>query len=463
MSKKTLIIIIGVITLIIFAVLIYAFLSKPTVNPDGTSTGTNFLSTIFPFGKSTTQTPEPTTGTDVSGFESEPITTQAPEIRLLTKVSSFPIAGYGIFMKERFVELPTVIPSPLSISPEGGEAPFPLGRAGDGLMAGKRPSPPKPTPPPTEFIPTLRYVEKATGNIYQTFADQIDGRKFTTTVIPSVYDAYFGNKGESVAMRYLKNDKKTIETFIGILPKELLGGDTTENTEISGTFLPENVSDISKSPNNIDLFYLFNTGNNSIGITMDAMANKKTQVFSSPFTEWLSWWPNDRMITLTTKPSYNVPGYMYAIDPNKKDFNKILGGINGLTTLTSPSGKLVLYANNNLTLNVFDTTTGTSKQLGVKTLPEKCIWDNLSEAVFCAVPKNIPSGQYPDSWYQGEVSLSDQIWRLNVINGSNLIILDPISTTGGEDVDAIKLGLDENENYLFFVNKKDSYLWKFDL
>ena len=197
--------------------------------------------------------------------------------------------------------------------------------------------------------PALRYVNKATGNIYQTFADKIDERKFSSTTIPKVYEALFGNKGESVIMRYLKTDNKTIETFVGTLPKEYLGADSIGTSEITGSFLPENISDISVAPDTSKIFYLFDIGDSVVGVTFTLQTNTKVQVFDSPFTEWLSFWPNNKMITLTTKPSANVPGFMYAINPDRKpastsaslggDFNKILSGINGLTTLTSPDGK----------------------------------------------------------------------------------------------------------------------------
>ena len=42
-------------------------------------------------------------------------------------------------------------------------------------------------------------------------------------------------------------------------------------------------------------------------------------------------------------------------------------------------------------------------------------------------------------------------------------ILDPISMPGGEEVDGIKLQIDPTEKYLFFVNKKDSFLWEITL
>ncbi len=169
------------------------------------------------------------------------------------------------------------------------------------------------------------------------------------------------------------------------------------------------------------------------------------------------------MITLTTKPASIVPGYMYVINPAKKDFNRVLSNINGLTTLTSPNGKLVLYGDNNMSLSIYNITTKNSSTLGVRTLPEKCVWGKASDTIYCAVPKFTPSGAYPDDWYKGEISFSDDIWKINTTNGNTDLISDPISVVGGEDVDGIKLALDKDENYLFFINKKDSFLWELQL
>ena len=60
-------------------------------------------------------------------------------------------------------------------------------------------------------------------------------------------------------MRYLNDDGKTIETFIGSLPKEILGQDTMTDNEIKGSFLPENITNINISPDTSRLFYLFNS------------------------------------------------------------------------------------------------------------------------------------------------------------------------------------------------------------
>ncbi len=452
MSKRNFILIVIILVVVVAVVFGFFYFYQPK-SPGVVSNTVNFLADFLPFGKSTnTTTTNNGTPTDISGHT--PTSDQNRNTKL-KKVSSFPVAGYGVYMKERYKDVLNPNPTPtLPLSGQGVSPPPAKGGLGGQNVT--------PVTPPTEFAPALRYVNKATGNIYETFADKLDERKFSSTIIPKVYEAFFGNKGESVVMRYLKEDGKTIETFVGTLPKEYLGVEPAGMSEITGSFLPENISDISVAPDTSKIFYLFDIGDSAVGVTLTLQTNTKVQVLDSPFTEWLSSWPNNKIITVTTKPSANVPGFMYAINPDKKDFNKILGDINGLTTLTSPDGKMVLYSDNNLSLNVLNISTGSSNLLGINTLPEKCVWGGASDVVYCAVPKYIDQGQYPDSWYQGEVSFSDQIWKIDVASGNTTMISDPVSVNG-EEVDGTKLSLDENENYLFFVNKKDSYLWELNL
>ncbi len=473
MSKRNIILITIVLVIIVIIAFVFIYSYKPANNTGGgTTSGINFISNLFPFGKSTTtNTGSETPPVNVSGYV-PPATTGTPK-QLLAKISSMPIAGYTVFMKERYTAVPAVTlnPSPALSTTTATDnsttnTPLPNLPLSKGEEQGGGLTPPipiVPTPPATEFASSLRYVERATGNIYETFADNIDERKFTTTVIPQVYDAYFGGSGQSLSMRYLKEDGRTIETFAGTLPKEVLGQDSSVSNEITGAFLPENITDISISPNTSSMFYLFESGNGTIGVTATLSGNSKNQIFNSPFTEWLSQWPNTRMITLTTKPSYATPGYMYSLDPSLKKVTKILSGINGLTTLTSPSGKLVLYNDNNLALRVYNTDTENSVSIGIKTMPEKCVWGSDSTTLYCAVPKYVDGRNFPDTWYQGEVSFSDDLWKINVENGNATDIADPTAFTEGEEIDGIKLSLDQNGDYLFFVNKKDSYLWELKL
>ncbi len=425
--------------------LLFLYFRQSGTTPGEGNTGTNFISQFNPFGtKPTTGGGTTTPPIDVSGYQSNP--GAETNNSKLKEVSSMPIAGFTVFSKERLsVPVPTL--------------PSPSGEVQKGTL------PNKANLGSGTFAPAVRYVDEATGNIYQTFADKIAEQKFSATIIPKVYDAYFGNNGESVVMRYLKADEKTIETFVGILPKELLGTDTTGNNEVKGSFLPDNVEDIAVSPDTSKIFYLFKIGDNPnermAGVVLNLLNNKKIQVFDSPFTEWLSFWRANNAITLSTKPSASVPGYMYGMDSAGKNLTKVLGEINGLTTQESPNGKLILYGDSNLSLNIYNTDTRNSTLVGVKTLPEKCVWGSGNDIIYCAVPKSIDAGSYPDTWYQGETSFNDQIWKIDVKTGDAVMILD--LATSGAEIDGIKLSLDKDGNYLFFVNKKDSFLWEFNL
>ncbi len=446
MSKRNFILLI--IVLLVIIIVFFGFLYFQSKAPTGEEgSGTNFISQFNPFGTGPKKNPDDSgdTPVDVSSYE-PPVQNEKLE---LTKISSMPIAGFSVFLKERLKEVLVEVTDPTLTLPLAGEE--------------KNPKTSKPTPPATEFVPALRYVDRATGNVYQTFTDRIEERKFSGTMIPKVYEAFFGNKGDAVIMRYLKSDAKTIQTFWGVLPKEVLGGDSTGEMEIRGTFLPDDIKDISLSPDTQSIFYLFNAGEETIGTTLEFATGKKVQVFDSAFNEWLSFWPNSKVITLTTKPSFAAAGYMYKIDPLTKNFSQVLGGITGLTTLTSPDGKFVLYSDNNLSLSVYHTDTRETETLNIRTLPEKCVWIKAGDFVYCSVPKSTPSGPFPDSWYEGVSSFEDQIWKIDVNNGTAEIIADLSAINKGEEIDGIKLALDAGENYLFFVNKKDSFLWKLNL
>lgn len=440
---KLLIILIFIILAVVFS---YFFFNTP--EEDGTEdTGTNFIFDLLPFGtkKNTNNNTGNETPADISGYV--PPTQEELERMKLTKISSMPIAGYTIFNQERFVYVPEVVKEIPEEGQEDAEETKPL----------------PPVAPETEFIPILRYVDIATGNIYQTFLDQIDERKFSDTTIPNVHEAFFGDNGNSVIMRYLKPDGRTISTFVGSFPKEVIGGDSSSGNEIKGSFLPENITNLVTSFDKSQIFYLFNAKDMAVGITGSPTGENKVQVFDSGFTEWLPEWPNPNMITVTTKASYAVPGYMYAINPSRKDFRKVMGDIRGLTTLTSPDGRKVLYSNNTMSINIYDVASLSTKSISIRTLAEKCVWTNDSSNIYCAVPKFGSNGsQYPDTWYQGEVSFSDDIWKINVESGTATRIFDPASQGNGE-IDAIKLSLNTDGDYLFFVNKVDSYLWGLEL
>jgi hypothetical protein len=102
---------------------------------------------------------------------------------------------------------------------------------------------------------------------------------------------------------------------------------------------------------------------------------------------------------------------------------------------------------------------GTDANIGLAGLPEKCVWTSDSTAAYCGVPQYVPSGAYPDSWYQGITHFTDAVWKIDATTD----VTTKLSTGSEGLIDATNLTLARNNSFLYFVNKTDGTLWSLDL
>lgn len=316
----------------------------------------------------------------------------------------------------------------------------------------------------------VRYIDKATGNVYQSSLAFIEKNRVTNTTIPKIAEALWLGDGNSVVLRYT-DTSEMIKNFYAelVAPPATTTIDTEEVGELQelrGSFVTGNITGVAIEPGktgNERALYLSEGTNGVVGFVSNPDGTRATTIFNSPLRDWLVSWPKRDTVTVTTKASGGIPGYLYFINSTSGNMRRILGNINGLTTLTNPDASRVLFSESgatSLTLGVQNVTgTTTRLMLTQTTLPEKCVWSKRDTAiVYCATPKSIPNAKYPDTWYQGTVSFNDVIWKINTTNQQSEIISDP-RDMAGVDVDAIELSLSENENYLIFTNKKDYKLW----
>ncbi len=357
-------------------------------------------------------------------------------------------------------------------TPEG--SPFPSGTKIPGQPA--TPTTPTPTIPPGElkqltqltqkpvsgatFISstttkqTVRYFEKATGHIYDIDIQKGESSRISNTTIPGIFEVYWLKNGEQAAIRYIENNETGVEDAVRNFVITSLSATSTH-----GIFLSSDIKTIAASAKGDQIFYLSPYDGLNFGIIAAADNKKQKQVLSTPFGEFLASWPNDRTITLLTKPSADAEGYFYKLDPTTLYFDKILGSIAGLTALLSPGGENVIYSGGggqSLKIYIYNVKENKLSPFALTTMPEKCVWSKTKkEIIYCAVPSSIPNGAYPDDWYQGLVSFSDRIWKIDTLNGSTEII----SAENNQDLDFINPFLSKNEDYIFFQNKKDGTLW----
>jgi hypothetical protein len=301
----------------------------------------------------------------------------------------------------------------------------------------------------------VQYFEKATGHMYEIDAFGKKEKKRTITTIPKIFEVFWSKNADKAILRYLAEPEEAniVEPVHSFVATSLAS--TTE-----GIFLPLNTLAAVTSPEEEKIFYLLEA-DTTAGIIASFENKNQKEIFYSPFGEFLISWPTKNTITLLTKPTALIEGYLYRLNAQTGSFTKILGDIKGLTALYSPHGNKILYSESERTIfetKIYDINEGTSSNFNYKTLPEKCIFSPINEnIIFCAVPNDLPPARYPDDWYKGLISFSDTLWQIDLANGSTEIILE-----GGE-FDIINLFSNSTGAFIFFQNKKDGTLWSLKL
>lgn len=309
----------------------------------------------------------------------------------------------------------------------------------------------------------VHFTDRATGHMYSiSLAPSSPGTmtELSDRTIPTMYRSLWVDSSTTI-LRYLNNSGSVIKTYSATLitPKSSLESTTPNFLNINGSFLPDNIGVISGNPAGNKIFYLIVNANNAIGKIANNDGSQASTIFSSAISDWGSQWPNSSTIALTTKPSFAANGYLYFLSTKNGSMKRILGNIPGLVTNVDPSLTFIAYSNSTPSLFIYNIKTGKTQDVNTNTLADKCTWSsNQTGILYCAVPQNIPGGKYPDSWYQGMVSFSDNIDMIDANNGQVVQLAD-ISQQAGQPIDAENLMVSPDNSYLIFLNKIDLSLW----
>ncbi|MES3005654.1 MAG: hypothetical protein V4664_01760 [Patescibacteria group bacterium] len=431
MSKQNLTITVVLIVSLVLGGLFgfYFYLNKKT----GGELNNDVSRSFFGFGSTRSVIPTPSEPSEVSTTTPVVTVTVPKPIPVLRHLTEAPVAGAAFVMKDIVSTSTTIVGSGTkTIAKIVGSAEM------------------------------FRWVDRATGNIFETSSTTLETLRISNTTIPKIYEAYFvGGKNSNVIFRDLLYDTDVIRTRHGTLQ---MASATSSEQMLKLTDLPTNITQLAVSPSQDQIFSI-STGN-SRGVISKTDGSSQSNVFNSPFHEWLVSWPTAQTVVLNTKPSGLTEGYSYTFDTKTRSFVKLIGNRKGLTTLMSPDGSSVLVGESPLgtiQMNVFNRKTGMVRDLFVRTFPEKCVWSRKEvQIVFCAIPENIRYDTYPDAWYMGRISFSDSIWRIDTSTGENRRLVQPVALVG-QIIDVINPSLSRNEDFLMFQNKTDLSLWSYQL
>lgn len=319
-------------------------------------------------------------------------------------------------------------------------------------------------------ITTFRYIERATGHLYEARENSLTQTRLSNTTIPKIHHAKFTPNGEHVLLQYVAQDEETVETLSAkITAKSTTSAETfqlvADGYSLEGIYLPQNLVSVDIGATAVSYVLKKSAGGSTVILT-DLRDQTKRVMHESPFSEWIVQLANASVATITTTADSHVNGFAYLLTSAGAAPKKLIGETTGLTTLTNPDNSWVLYSlarGNELDTFAYNVKTNQTKRLGIKTLPEKCVFSQQNEhLVFCGAtdqPERVP---YPETWYQGLSTFNDNLWKINLETESyEAMLIDREEVD--QSFDMTKLSLSPRDEFVLFVNKKDLTLWSVDI
>lgn len=337
----------------------------------------------------------------------------------------------------------------------------------------------------------VRWVDRGRGNIYEVAENNLSVSTLSNTLLPRVYASAW-NKNLSAFIGSLVQDnseivktvyaglqsRATYQTSSSASSTKTATGTPVVSQQVSGSVLslspyelrgknlPENTLAFAVSPSKTKVFILIKEGIGSSGYTANFDGTGLSQVFTTPLTQLTVEWPVENTLAITTKGSAQTTGFLYFVDIKTGVWKKILGPVPGLSTKVSHDGKRVFISSGNdqgEIDGIYTIASSTASDVVIQTMADKCVWGNFyTDMIYCAVPFQQVSGMYPDDWYSGTLTTVDKIWQINAATKEAKLI-NPLIGQAGRNIDAFNLGLDDKDNYLFFMSKNDLSFWSLDL
>lgn len=299
------------------------------------------------------------------------------------------------------------------------------------------------------------YFKRGVGHLYKTNFDGNGGEeRLSNLTITDMFDVRWSPSRSYAFLTAL--DRDSVKNYwLHITSTSTIESGIFQNVIISAEFSPveERLASLIRVNETYSLY------------TSNPDGTKAKTILSTKIKDFEVSWITKDIIALKTKASAFVPSLLQLISSSGADLGVISSERKGFDTAwnadgseylgleTDERGRGILFVENRTT---YDRVT-----LADRTLPEKCIFSKKEKGVlYCAIPaeRSLDGIYLPDDWWQGKVQFEDAIWKIDLTKeGVSELILE------GGGFDIMNPILSPNENYIFFVNKRDFSLWSYRL
>ena len=299
---------------------------------------------------------------------------------------------------------------------------------------------------------TVRYIERQTGHVYDIGPQGENKNRVSNTTIPKIFDARWSQDTSRALLRYIENESVRAVSVD-------FSASSTRAVPLSSSLLSSAFSPALPQK----ILYFIPADDGGRAITADPDNSKQTEILAAPFPDFLVAWPDKNTLSFATRPSGNVPGFLFTYDIPTKRFLKLLGDIPGFEVLWSPSGKRLLYSRFDARTQIpalasYDLKTKITDDLGASTLASKCAFSANNETIiYCGADPLPRTGLYPDDWLQGAASFNDRLWQFN------LTTLEKTSLPATRTPDVLNPQTSPDGKFLYFIDKKNNSLWSYKI
>ena len=300
----------------------------------------------------------------------------------------------------------------------------------------------------------VRYAEAGTGNIYEINLASGEEIRLSNITVPNAESAAFSPNGNYIAVRsgYSTQSKIILLTL------------TTGSTSADSAMLNPQIVDYTFSNEN-ELLYTILTPGGTAGSAYTPATKATRVLFTIPFQAVTMVWSHNPAIPHYAYPktATDLYGYLYAL----KGGSIVRQPVDGLGLTAKANIEYVVTTaqtgNGAPFSTVYNFATGKSDPIPAIFEPNKCVFAPTNSTImYCGYEMRTFSADYPNDWYQGDVSFADNLWKIDLKNHSANQIVIPLKAAGRE-IDITNLDIGNDGEMLYFINKNDNTLWLYEI